>query len=339
MTFTDLYPELLTVCSRLARRILGDDDLAHQVAAEALLRLYEHWNDLTDSPGHRRAWALRVTRNLAIDEIRAQARHRPLADVDSEVLDSTSEWLLWIVVLNALDDLSPGQRRSVELRYLQDLSQTAAAKVLGVEPGTVATHTSRALAQLRRRLSSEAPRPSTEPTKENPIMKVTDLSHAKQLIGTDQTITAQLLDRLDKDKIMADIGIEAVYRRRGQLPDTDSGTSAAVVECTVIDMYDDRRPLITNAPDPQAEGHSDLGDRLRSLMPGQQAVGTVRKVLPFGAFVEFDGLRCLIHASDLSPDRLLKPGEELEIVITDVDLRLARIGARPAHQRPDHTNP
>jgi len=220
MTFTNLYPDLRAVCTPLARRIVGDYALADQIAAEALLRLYGRWEEINDSSGHRRAWALRVTRNLAIDEIRLQRRHQPLINADLEVLDATSEVLLRMVLRDALADLSEGQRRSVALRYLRDLSQAAAAEALGVEPGTIATHTSRAFAQLRKRLADEAPAPSTGLIQEKPTMKITSLEQAKQLIGTNHTVAAQVLDRLDKDKIQADIGIPAVYRRRGQMPIT-----------------------------------------------------------------------------------------------------------------------
>lgn len=328
MTFTELYPRLLADCRRLARRILTDDDLAGQIAAEALLRLYEHWDEIDSDPGHQRAWALRVTRNLAVDEVRRQVRQQPLADTDTEALDASAELLLRMILLDALADLPAGQRRAIQLRYLQDLSQSDVADALGVKPGTVATHTTRAFATLRQRLADEAPKQSHTP-QEIPTMKINNLDQAKRLIGTSRTVTAELFDGLGKGRIQASIGIPAVYQRRGQLPITGSDESSVPIECVVIDMYDDQRPLVTNAPGAQA---ASLNDRINDLQPGQHVTGIVTTVLPFGAFVQFDGLRGLIHTSDLDPNTALTSGRQVEVEIAAVDTRLARIGLRPTHR-------
>ena len=326
MTFTDLYPPLLADCRKLARRIVGDDDLAEQTAAEALLRLYEHWDEIGDASQHRRAWALRVTRNLSVDELRRRTHDQPLTEADVEVLDRASEVLLRMIMVDALADLPERQRRAIELRYLQDLSQAATAEALGVQPGTVATHISRAFTDLRRRLAAEAPRTNTPPIDKEAAMKINNVRRARQLIGTDHTVTATLLEPSEKGNIQADIGIPAVYRRRGQLASA-YGDRSDSVECVVVDMYDEHRPLITERRSGRVTAES--ADRLRDLRPGSRITGRVSSVVPFGVFVEFDGLRGLIHATDLPDDNTLEAEQKVEVEITAVDGRVDRIGLRP----------
>lgn len=52
---------------------------------------------------------------------------------------------------------------------------------------------------------------------------------------------------------------------------------------------------------------------------GQRLPGTITKVVPFGVFVEVaDGVQGLIHEDD-SPERIGRPGDEVQVTITDLD--------------------
>lgn len=62
MSFHEEFDPLHSRATRLARQLLGDPDLAREVAAEAMTRLFEHWELLGSDPEHRTAWTLRVTR-------------------------------------------------------------------------------------------------------------------------------------------------------------------------------------------------------------------------------------------------------------------------------------
>ncbi|MCO4743471.1 MAG: S1 RNA-binding domain-containing protein [Proteobacteria bacterium] len=66
-----------------------------------------------------------------------------------------------------------------------------------------------------------------------------------------------------------------------------------------------------------------------NVEPGQRFTGVVVSTQDFGAFVDIDGVQGLVHRSELSYDRQLSPsqvvtvGQELEVVVLDVD-RVAR---------------
>ncbi|MEM9166752.1 MAG: S1 RNA-binding domain-containing protein [Planctomycetota bacterium] len=86
----------------------------------------------------------------------------------------------------------------------------------------------------------------------------------------------------------------------------------------------------------QAE-RKKLAEELRgSLQEGQTVKGKVKKIMPFGAFVDIGGIDGLIHVSDLSHDRVnmgekniarhVQEGQELSVQILKLDWENNRIG-------------
>ncbi len=61
-----------------------------------------------------------------------------------------------MVLVAALRELPPGQRRVVVLRYVEDLSVEQVAQLLGTSTGTVKSQSLRGLAKLRERLGDDA---------------------------------------------------------------------------------------------------------------------------------------------------------------------------------------
>jgi RNA polymerase sigma factor (sigma-70 family) len=335
MSFHEVFTPLLWRSRQLAYRLLGDDDAARDVASEALARLYEHWHTLDHDLDHCTAWTLRVTRNLAIDTLRQRARERQLPDDDLAVVDTSSELALRLAVLDAVRDLPERQRRVIALRYLLDLSQADVAAALGVHPGTVATHVSRALARLRQALDIPAakPAPST-PRQERTPMKITTIKQATALIGTDQPFGARITGRTDNGAFTADIGIPALYYGRGQRrprwapnhPDTLVG---AEFDCVVIDIDDQQRAIITDAlTGEDATQFRRHQDQVRNLRAGDRFTGRVAVVLPFGALVDFEGLRGLVPISRLDHAAPLAVGQDVQVEVVDTDTKLARISLR-----------
>ncbi|HWH34513.1 MAG TPA: sigma-70 family RNA polymerase sigma factor [Acidimicrobiales bacterium] len=131
----------------LATRMLGDRTLGEDIAAEALARTWLHWSRVHDLE-HRRAWVLRVTTNLCLDQLR---RRRPAVMALSSP-DPTDAVALRLALAAALRKLPRRQREVVVLRHLADLSEAEVARVLGINPGTVGAHLHRGLASLRGRL-------------------------------------------------------------------------------------------------------------------------------------------------------------------------------------------
>ena len=145
------WPRLL----RSAWLLTGDWQLAEDLLQTALIKTARHWNRVADgnsdanpdgyvrrvlvttySSWWRRKWrGERPTERLPE---RIDADHNDAADVRFGLAD-------------ALAGLPRQQRAVLMLRYHADLTEAQTAQILGIGIGTVKSHTSRALAALRRR--------------------------------------------------------------------------------------------------------------------------------------------------------------------------------------------
>lgn len=150
-SFEKAFDELFALAMRLAQRILGNAAAAEDVAAEALARAYADWPKVGRLP-YRNAWVMRVAANLAIDAAR---RRLPKLEPSHSSLSIEDAVTLRMALAAALRALPRRQREVIVLRYLSGLSEEATAESLGISAGTVKSHTHRALANLRRRLSEK----------------------------------------------------------------------------------------------------------------------------------------------------------------------------------------
>ena len=139
------------------------------------------------------------------------------------------------------------------------------------------------------------------------------------------TVTAVI-----KGGLSVDVGVRAF------MPASRSGTRDAAeleslvgteITCriTKLDVTDedvvvDRRVVLEE----QARG--EAAGRRAALKPGDTVTGTVRTLMPYGAFVEIEpGLDGLLHISDISRSRVAKPedvltlGEQLTLRILKID--------------------
>jgi len=76
---------------------------------------------------------------------------------------------------------------------------------------------------------------------------------------------------------------------------------------------------------------SRVDQLLTSIQQGQVYTGTIRNVTDFGAFVDLGGVEGLVHISELSwkhvkhPRDVVLPGQQLQIMVIDVDRNQKRI--------------
>lgn len=141
----------------------GDRWLAEELAQEALIRVCQRWSTVRVM-GSPIGWAFHVGRNVGRSRLRrvvigrrARARAGAAADgvhVDPDTADR-------LAVQAALRKLSPAQRDVVVLRSLVGLSTAETALTLGVSPDAVRARSSRAMAAMRRQLSSDRTSPHT----------------------------------------------------------------------------------------------------------------------------------------------------------------------------------
>jgi RNA polymerase sigma-70 factor (ECF subfamily) len=155
--YRDLYPE---VARFVARRVRARAD-AEDLTARVFVALVERLGDYDRSRGSVRGWLLAIARNAIVDHFRAA---RPGAAEELDVLPSDEggplEGLLQREQLGQLAavvrDLPPDTRELLALRFADGLRHREIAAVLGLQEAAVKQRVSRALRDLRARLSPSA---------------------------------------------------------------------------------------------------------------------------------------------------------------------------------------
>ena len=147
LAFVVLFPRAF----RLSYRLLGDRAAAEDAAAEAMARAFVDWKRVSELP-YRDGWVLRVTSNIALDQIRKRKLPVLAPAAASEDEDTRA---LRVALWAALRALPRRQREIVVLRYIAGLTENEVAQLLGLSLGTVKTHVTRGRAALRRAIKDE----------------------------------------------------------------------------------------------------------------------------------------------------------------------------------------
>ena len=135
----------------MAYRYASNPSEAEDIAQDALLRAWRRRSTLRDS-GRRNQWLAAIVRNEAF---RQHARVRPDPTSSIEFSEGAEdEHVLAAVELAdlhaALDLLGERDRRLLEMKYEEDLTQKTIALRLGIPEGTVKVRLHRARKRLRR---------------------------------------------------------------------------------------------------------------------------------------------------------------------------------------------
>ncbi|MFF7445216.1 MULTISPECIES: SigE family RNA polymerase sigma factor [unclassified Streptomyces] len=147
------YAEL----SRLAYLLTGESDAADDLAADALLALWNRW-DRVRAADHPAAYARGVVANMARTRIRSAVRERrriALFWSQREEKVENPDIAGVVDVQDALRRLPFRKRACVVLRHAFDLSEKDTALALGVSVSTVKSQTSKGMAELQRLLGSQ----------------------------------------------------------------------------------------------------------------------------------------------------------------------------------------
>jgi RNA polymerase sigma-70 factor (sigma-E family) len=145
---------------RSAYLLTGDRELAQDLLQAVLIRIARRWEVASRAPD---AYAHRVLVNLLHDRRRLLGRRvteRPFEDLGEHVhpvADPAGSLVDRFALMAAVRQLPPRQREVLVLRFFADLSVAETAEAIGVSPGTVKTHTSRALAALRVAMADQTP--------------------------------------------------------------------------------------------------------------------------------------------------------------------------------------
>ncbi|NLF85292.1 MAG: 30S ribosomal protein S1 [Lentisphaerae bacterium] len=115
------------------------------------------------------------------------------------------------------------------------------------------------------------------------------------------------------------------------------------LEFKLIKISHERRNLILSRRELLEDRMADQKrDLLASIQIGQHRTGRVKNITDFGAFIDLTGLDGLLHITDMSwgrvkhPSEVVKVGQELGVVILDVDLTRERVslGLKQIQQNP-----
>ena len=144
-----------------ATRLTGDRAAAEDVVQETLLRAWKNADKLVEGKGSVRGWLLTVARNIVTDRARARAvRPVEVAEVEDHPPvegDHSESVVNTMVVLDALDRVSPEHREVLVELYYKGRSMAEAAQALGVPPGTVKSRSYYALRALRAVMNGPEP--------------------------------------------------------------------------------------------------------------------------------------------------------------------------------------
>jgi RNA polymerase sigma-70 factor (ECF subfamily) len=171
LAFGVLYDRYVDLVYSASLRVLADAQLAEDAAQDVFVRLWRRPETFISERGRFLSWLMSVTRNRAVDELRARGRRRrreggslgepdeaaaPVFSNDCEdPLASAQLHEEQTLVRQALCGLPSDQRRALELAYFGGLTQQQIAAILHEPLGTVKTRIRLGMQKLRRALESQ----------------------------------------------------------------------------------------------------------------------------------------------------------------------------------------
>ncbi len=138
-----------------------------------------------------------------------------------------------------------------------------------------------------------------------------------------------------KGGLIVDVGIEAFLP--GSQVDVVPVRNAheyvgQTLEFKILKINEDRRNVVLSRRELLEESRRDQKKALLAeIKAGQVRTGVVKNITDFGAFVDLNGMDGLLHITDISwgrvnhPSDVLSIGQELQVLVLDVDLDRERI--------------
>lgn len=143
-----MYTAELAAIVRLAALLVRSHAVAEELAQDAFVRLYEHFDEVENPPGFLRTAVVRLCFTW---QKRHGTEHRllPRAGIgierSTDIPEVDGTW-------EALGRLAPTHRTVLVLRYYEQLSHNEVAELLGCRPATIRSRARRALQELRKEL-------------------------------------------------------------------------------------------------------------------------------------------------------------------------------------------
>jgi RNA polymerase sigma-70 factor (ECF subfamily) len=166
-SFAQLYDRFSSAVFSAAFRIVNNQQAAEDVLQEVFLQVWEKAALYDPARGKPLTWAITLTRNKAIDRLRATQRRGRLQESlerdagVSEQFDGRSSFdavdLLekGKLVAEAMRKLPPEQREALDLAFFSGLTQSEIAEHLKEPLGTIKARIRRGMLKLKSSLDSE----------------------------------------------------------------------------------------------------------------------------------------------------------------------------------------
>ena len=152
-----------------------------------------------------------------------------------------------------------------------------------------------------------------------------------------------------KGGVIVDIGLRAFLpeslidvRRTGKPSDLVGQTvSVIVIEATKNADRPGERIVVSRKPLMEQVRAQQRALLITSLAAGDRRRGRVSALVPFGAFVDLGGVEGLIHVSELAhrqvatPDQVVKVGDEIDVVVLEVNAERKKISLSRKRALPD----
>lgn len=160
-----LYDLTISQVYGLALKILTKNHDADEVAMDVFKQIWNKAGDYSPERGSPTAWLITLTRSRAIDRLRIDSKRKIREDsLDFKVPTSSSNSdekteirEMRDLINGALEALSPGQRKSIELAYYYGLTQTEIADLMNEPLGTVKSWMRAGMSKLRASLATDEP--------------------------------------------------------------------------------------------------------------------------------------------------------------------------------------
>ena len=186
-SFEQLYDRYSGVLFSTAFRILNHQEAAEDLLQEVFVQIWEKAPLFDAKRGKPLTWLVTLTRNRAIDRLRSSQRRQKMSEEiereaeianhqtnkgDTEEVNSSEKSHL---IRSAVMQLSPDQRRAIELAFFSGLTQTEIAEKLKEPLGTVKARIRRGMMKLRDLLRGERPEVGASEARISKGQKTSDL--------------------------------------------------------------------------------------------------------------------------------------------------------------------
>jgi small subunit ribosomal protein S1 len=166
-----------------------------------------------------------------------------------------------------------------------------------------------------------------------------DWNRAAELLETEETLELEVVDT-NAGGLLTSFGRITGFVPNSLIPGLSFGLGndakqkikqdylGKTLPLNVIEVNQPRKRLILSG---KAAETAQRQQRLEELKPGETITGIVSNVVDFGAFVNLNGIDGLVHISKLAwekiehPADVVKPGDEIEVMIEKVDMDRGRV--------------